>query len=167
MQTQHILHAHLHPSPLGPLILAASAKGLAGIWFDEQTHLPPWQTWPRVTTAVLMQAAQQLDEYFAGQRRSFDVPLDLSAGTTFQQTVWRALLGIGYGEHSSYGVIARMVGRPDAARAVGAAVGRNPLGIVVPCHRVLGAQGALTGYAGGLPRKTALLDLEHGTRRLC
>ena len=99
-------------------------------------------------------------EYFAGTRTAFELPLDLQGGTVFQQSVWQALLSIPRGGTTSYGVISRSIGQPAAVRAVGAAVGRNPVSIVVPCHRVLGAGGALTGYAGGLDRKTALLRLE-------
>ena len=109
----------------------------------------------------MLQAAQaQLAAYFAGTRRSFDLPLDLERGTAFQQSVWRALLQIPYGATLSYGALGAVIGKPSAVRAVGAAVGRNPVSIIVPCHRVLGAHGALTGYAGGLERKTALLQGE-------
>lgn len=168
MKTEHILHARTHNSPLGPLVLAASARGLAGVWFDGQAHLPDWHRWPQAEhSPFLRQVAQQLDEYFRGNRKRFDLPLDLSAGTPFQQSVWHGLLDIGYGAHTSYGAIGQALGKPHASRAVGAAVGRNPIGIIVPCHRVLGAAGALTGYAGGLPRKTALLELESGASRLC
>jgi len=102
----------------------------------------------------------QLAEYFSGRRQHFDLPLDLQAGTVFQQLVWRALLSIAAGATTSYGHLSAKIGKPAAVRAVGAAVGRNPISIVVPCHRVLGADGSLTGYAGGLARKTALLSLE-------
>ena len=110
--------------------------------------------------AWLRAAARQLAQYLAGTRQAFDLPLDLSGGTPFQQAVWRALLAIPSGATTSYGALARALGSPTAVRAVGAAVGRNPISIVVPCHRVLGAGGALTGYAGGLARKQALLRLE-------
>ena len=147
-------------SPLGPLTLAATARGLAGAWFDGQAHHPgeldapvdKQQRW-------LQQAARELDEYFAGQRRSFSVSLD-PQGTAFQASVWLALRRIACGQLHSYGAIAEEIGRPAAARAVGAAVGRNPISVIVPCHRVVGRNGALTGYAGGLPRKEALLVLE-------
>jgi methylated-DNA-[protein]-cysteine S-methyltransferase len=109
---------------------------------------------------VLQQAAAQLAEYFAGCRQCFELQLDLRAGTAFQQAVWQALLNLPYGHTTSYGELARRIGRPKAVRALGAAVGRNPVSIIVPCHRVMGADGSLTGYAGGLPRKTALLQLE-------
>jgi len=109
---------------------------------------------------VLVEAIGQLRAYFAGERTSFELPLDLQGGTPFQQSVWSALLGIPRGGTTSYAALAREVGKPQAARAIGAAVGRNPVSIVVPCHRVLGTGGGLTGYAGGLERKTALLQLE-------
>lgn len=150
-----------YDSPLGTMILAATSRGLAGVWFDGQRHLPDRSAWPvQPDHPVLRRAVAQLDEYFAGRRSGFDLPLDLQGGTAFQQSVWQALLSIPRGRTTSYAVLGRSVGRPGAARAVGAAVGRNPLSIVVPCHRVLGAGGALTGYAGGLDRKNALLRLE-------
>jgi methylated-DNA-[protein]-cysteine S-methyltransferase len=154
------------PSPLGPIIIAASPQGLAGLWFVEgQRHLPPELTGPTLWPSdpehpVLKQVSQQLAEYFAGQRSRFELPLDLACGTAFQQAVWQALLAIPHGNTVSYGEISTRIGNPAAVRAVGAAVGRNPVSIIVPCHRVLGADGSLTGYAGGLDRKTALLTLE-------
>ena len=152
-------------SPLGSITIAATNTGLAGLWFEDQKHLPPELTsaavWPTDPShPVLKQVSQQLTEYFAGQRVRFDVPMDLAGGTAFQQSVWQALLAIAPGETASYSDISRRIGKPAAVRAVGAAVGRNPVSIIVPCHRVLGANGALTGYAGGLARKTALLQLE-------
>ena len=149
-------------SPLGPMTLAARGDALVGLWFDGQKHQPSPQAWPHDTAhPVLRQAQAQLAEYFAGQRLVFDLPLDLGAGTQFQQTVWRGLLQIAPGTTTAYGELAKRIGKPLAVRALGAAVGRNPISIIVPCHRVLGADGALTGYAGGLDRKTALLRLEH------
>jgi len=151
-------------SPLGPVLLAASPSGLAGVWFTDQRHLPPTeliQSWREEPThRVLVAAAEQLSAYFRGARTYFELPLDLSAGTPFQQAVWQTLLQIPAGGSRSYGDLARQINKPAAVRAVGAAVGRNPISIVVPCHRVLGAGGTLTGYAGGLHRKTALLQLE-------
>ena len=148
-------------SPLGPMTLAASPKGLAGVWFDGQRHGPDRTAWRRDPSHPVLQAAiAQLADYFAGHRLNFDLPLDLKAGTAFQQQVWQALLGIAPGATTSYGALGASIGKPTAVRAVGAAVGRNPIGIVVPCHRVLGSDGSLTGYAGGLDRKTALLKLE-------
>lgn len=150
-----------YDSPLGPMVLAASPTGLAGVWFDGQRHQPAPSSWPAAPEHPVLQAAQaQLAAYFAGTRSRFDLPLDLGNGTMFQQSVWRALLQIPYGATLSYGALSAAIGKPSAVRAVGAAVGRNPVSIVVPCHRVLGASGALTGYAGGLDRKTALLQGE-------
>ncbi|MDZ7937089.1 MAG: methylated-DNA--[protein]-cysteine S-methyltransferase [Rhodoferax sp.] len=148
-------------TPLGAMTLAATNTALLGAWFEGQQHQPDVAQWPLADRhPVLAQAAAQLQQYFAGQRQQFELPLDLSAGTPFQQDIWRALLALGHGHTSSYGAIASTVQRDRAVRAVGAAVGRNPISIIVPCHRVLGANGALTGYAGGLERKTALLQLE-------
>ncbi len=107
-----------------------------------------------------MQTKAQLDGYFSGQRTTFDGALDLRAGTPFQQAVWQALRAIAPGTTTSYGALSRAIGKPRAVRAVGAAIGRNPISIIVPCHRVVGSSGALTGYAGGLQRKSALLQLE-------
>jgi methylated-DNA-[protein]-cysteine S-methyltransferase len=148
-------------SPLGRITLAATDEALVGVFFDHQAHMPDINHWPVVDKHPILQQAQaELVEYFAGQRRTFDVPLDLSSGTPFQQAVWRALLAIPCAATTSYGAISAQIGNPAAVRAVGGAVGRNPVSIIVPCHRVIGANGSLTGYAGGLPRKTALLQLE-------
>lgn len=158
--------AHCHiDTPLGPLILARSAQGLCGVWFaQEQRHGPAPGSYPRdqdrPRDPLLQRVGTQLQAYFAGQPLVVDVPLDLSAGTDFQQAVWQQLLRLPQGQLGSYGAIARAIGKPSAARAVGAAVGRNPISILVPCHRVLGSTGQLTGYAGGLWRKQALLKLE-------
>ena len=147
--------------PMGPMIVAATDRGIAGIWFEGQKHMPAHANWPADEThPLLRRAIEQLSDYFAGRRASFDLPLDLQAGTSFQQSVWRALLAIPHGATTNYGALGRLIGAPAASRAVGAAVGRNPVSIVVPCHRVLGAGGALTGYAGGIERKSALLKLE-------
>ena len=155
-------------TPLGPVRLAASPTGLSGVWFEGQRHEPTAQLHGPSAWAlgpghhpVLKEAEHQLQQYLAGERQHFDLPLDLSGGTAFQQSVWRALLQIGRGQTTSYGALGRQLGNPSAVRAVGAAVGRNPLSVVVPCHRVLGADGSLTGYAGGLDRKRALLTLEN------
>jgi methylated-DNA-[protein]-cysteine S-methyltransferase len=147
-------------SPLGTMLLARTATGLAGAWFEMQKHHPAAIDAPeRADDPLLAETARQLREYFAGTRDAFDVPLDLQ-GTDFQRAVWQALLRIAPGTTSSYGAIARELGVPSASRAVGAAVGRNPVSIIVPCHRVVGSSGALTGYAGGLDRKTSLLRIE-------
>ncbi|MBA4254289.1 MAG: cysteine methyltransferase [Polaromonas sp.] len=151
-------------TPLGDMVLAASDRGLVGAWFVGQRHAPDWVAWPSTATPedhpTLAAAARQLLEYFHQQRRTFELPLDLGHGTAFQQQVWQALLGIPAGHTATYGQLAAQLCHPTASRAVGAAVGRNPVSIVVPCHRVLGAQGRLTGYAGGLDKKVALLQLE-------
>lgn len=153
------------PSPLGEIRLVASSKGLAGLWFVRgQRHAPAEETqlsWPSVSThPLLKEAERQLVAYFSGERREFDLPLDLQQGTAFQQAVWQGLLAIEPGRTESYAALAKRLGKPGAARAVGAAVGRNPVSIVVPCHRIVGATGRLTGYSGGLDRKQALLHLE-------
>ncbi|WP_076997324.1 methylated-DNA--[protein]-cysteine S-methyltransferase [Variovorax sp. KK3] len=148
-------------SRLGDIVLAATDRGLAGAWFDQQRHWPDmagWQSDP--DHPALREAALQLADYFAGRRRHFDLPLDLSHGTAFQQAVWQALLAIPMGRTTSYGTLSSDIGSPAAVRAVGAAVGRNPISVIVPCHRVVGSNGSLTGYAGGLERKSALLTLE-------
>jgi methylated-DNA-[protein]-cysteine S-methyltransferase len=159
----------LHPSPLGDLLLLANASHVLGVWFADQSAIPRWaleaplvsQTPPPASAAALLQRlGQQLDEYFAGQRQRFDLPLDWSHGSAFQQAVWAALARLEPGLRCSYGALAAAIGRPAAARAVGGALGRNPLGIVLPCHRVLGHAGRLTGYTGGLERKQQLLALE-------
>ena len=150
--------------PLGAMTLAATPRGLSGVWFDGQRHGPDTSRWRRDPDhPVLRQATEQLTQYFAGHRQNFELPLDLSMGTPFQQQVWLALLGIQPGATTSYGSLSAAIGKPAAVRALGAAVGRNPVSVVVPCHRVLGTDGSLTGYAGGLERKTALLSLEGAT----
>jgi methylated-DNA-[protein]-cysteine S-methyltransferase len=147
-------------TPLGDVLLARTDGGLAGAWFTGQNAHPITITAPRRDDDPLLRAAaSQLGEYFAGQRQEFDLALDMR-GTEFQRQVWRALLGIARGQTASYGDIARQIGSPSAVRAVGGAVGRNPLSVIVPCHRVVGSDGSLTGYAGGLERKRALLHLE-------
>jgi methylated-DNA-[protein]-cysteine S-methyltransferase len=152
------------PSPLGTIVIAATDTALVGLWFDGQRHQPDPSAWPLVQQHPVLDAAmEQLQQYFAGERQQFDLPLDLSTGTAFQQQVWAQLQAIANGDTVSYGQLSQQIGNPKAVRAVGAAVGRNPISIVVPCHRVLGADGALTGYAGGLDRKTALLQLESRT----
>lgn len=158
---------HTLDTPLGPMLLCARDTGLRGAWFLGQRHFPDLQvpfaaavTDARPSHPVLAQACSQLTEYFSGQRQTFTLDLDMSAGTPFQQQVWHALMSIAWGQTSHYGALAQQLGRPQAARAIGMAVGRNPLSIIVPCHRVLGADGSLTGYAGGLDRKQDLLQRE-------
>jgi methylated-DNA-[protein]-cysteine S-methyltransferase len=149
------------PSPVGTLSLVATDRGLAAILWEKddpaRVRLGPLEDAPE--HPVLVQAARELDEYFAGTRTAFSVPLDM-IGTDFQKQVWQALLTIPFGETRSYLQIATLLGKPKATRAVGAANGRNPLSIVAPCHRVIGANGALTGFAGGLEAKAWLLELE-------
>jgi methylated-DNA-[protein]-cysteine S-methyltransferase len=148
-------------TPLGSMTLAAHDTALVWAGFDGQKHAPDTGAWPQSDShPVLRLACEQLQDYFASGRRSFDVPLDLSGGTAFQHSVWLSLLDIAPGTTCSYGTISQRIGKPKAVRAVGAAIGRNPLSILVPCHRVVGANGALTGYAGGIDRKIALLQLE-------
>lgn len=143
------------------MTLAAHGHTLVGAWFDGQKHMPDTTDWPTDTThPVLLAAAAQLAEYFSGERRTFDIPLRLDSGTPFQQTVWGALLQIPSASTWSYGMMSAHLGQPRAVRAVAGAIGHNPISIIVPCHRVIGSNGALTGYAGGLNRKAALLQLE-------
>ncbi|MDQ6627869.1 MAG: methylated-DNA--[protein]-cysteine S-methyltransferase [Pseudomonadota bacterium] len=158
--TRHCTAQMRIASPLGLLLLARTDNGLAGAWFVDQKHHPqPIDAAELGDDALLCRAADQLHAYFAGDAAGFDVPLDLH-GTVFQRAVWSELLRLERGTTCSYGEIARRLGTPAAGRAVGAAVGRNPVSIIVPCHRVIGSTGALTGYAGGLDRKTALLRIE-------
>lgn len=150
-----------YQSPLGTMHLLANAQALLGVWFEGQDHFPALDAFAKATTHALhARAHAQLQEYFSQQRTSFSLPLDYSVGTDFQQAVWRQLTAIAPGQTRSYAAIAQAIGQPAAVRAVGGAIGRNPLSIVVPCHRVIGSKGELTGYAGGLPRKIALLQLE-------
>lgn len=161
------VQTHL-PSPLGLLRLSATPRGLSGLWFAQQhRHAPAAMAWPEVTAQawpVFQQAERFVHDYFnwtPGQAPArFAGALDLSAGTAFQQAVWQALLRIAPGQVQSYAQLAASIGHPQATRAVGAAIGRNPVSLIVPCHRVLGATGRLTGYAGGLDRKAALLRQE-------
>ena len=147
-------------SPVGPLTLAGEGRRLMHLLMVDQTHEPSQQGWVRDDDAFLG-AVEQLGEYFDGERREFDIELDL-VGTAFQRRVWEALLTIPYGETRSYGEIAELISSPGAFRAVGLANGRNPIAIIVPCHRVIGANGSLTGYGGGLERKQVLLEHERG-----
>lgn len=150
------------PSPVGDLTLIASDRGLRAILWpgDKPGRVRFDETLAEdASNPYLRKASDQLDEYFSGRRRRFDLPLDL-VGTDFQVAVWTALSDIPYGETTSYGELADQLGRPQAARAIGAAVGRNPVSVVVPCHRVVGKDGSLTGFAGGLDAKVRLLELE-------
>ncbi|UNT00191.1 methylated-DNA--[protein]-cysteine S-methyltransferase [Streptomyces tubbatahanensis] len=148
-------------SPLGPLTLVATEGTLSGIYMDPHRHRPAPETFGDSDASAFGAATEQLGEYFAQERTAFSLPL-APEGTGFQRTVWAALEEIPYGETLSYGQLAERIGRPGAARAVGLANGRNPISIVVPCHRVIGSTGQLTGYGGGLERKRHLLDFERG-----
>ncbi|MEU4134119.1 methylated-DNA--[protein]-cysteine S-methyltransferase [Streptomyces wuyuanensis] len=148
-------------SPYGPLTLVATDSLLSGLYMSEQRHRPGEETFGDPDPRPFREVIRQLDAYFAGELREFDLPLHL-AGTPFQRTVWAQLLLIPYGETRTYGELAGALGNPGASRAVGLANGRNPVGIIVPCHRVIGASGSLTGYGGGLDRKQRLLAFERG-----
>ena len=154
------LHFRTVDSPVGPLTIAGKDHHLRYLLMVDQTYVPSHSGWARDDDAF-SDAVEQLEAYFAGERQEFDLELDL-VGTTFQRRVWEALLTIPYGETRSYGQIATQIGSPGAFRAVGLANGHNPIGIIVPCHRVIGANGSLTGYGGGLERKRILLELERG-----
>ena len=149
------IHYSRIESPVGPLLLAVSERGLVALRFGRGKIGESWVESPERTAAC----ARQLEEYFAGKRRAFDIPLDLR-GTEFQKRCWQELLKIPYGETRSYADIARAIGNPPAVRAVGLANGQNPIAIIVPCHRVIGSDGSLTGYGGGLEVKRRLLELE-------
>jgi methylated-DNA-[protein]-cysteine S-methyltransferase len=153
-----------HASPLGSLTLASDGAALRGLYFEQHKPGGPPQDAELGSDEVITQTRRGLDAYFAGKARAFDLPLAFS-GTSFQMEVWRALLAIPFGETVSYGALAKRIGEPAAVRALGAAVGRNPISIIAPCHRVVGADGSLTGYAGGVERKRALLAFERGEAR--
>lgn len=146
-------------SPVGPLTLVDDDGALAGLYMADQRHLPDPASFGPRDDGAQPALREQLTAYFAGELREFDVPLAV-AGTPFQQAVWSALREVPYGTTCTYGDLAAAIGRPTAVRAVGAANGRNPVCIVVPCHRVVGSGGSLTGYAGGVERKQLLLALE-------
>ncbi|HTA15108.1 MAG TPA: methylated-DNA--[protein]-cysteine S-methyltransferase [Solirubrobacteraceae bacterium] len=146
-------------SPIGSLTLTAIDGELTGVHMSEQRHIPQIPAAYRRDDAGLAHVVEQLDAYFAGELLSFDLPMRMH-GTEFQRRVWASLCEIPYGETISYGELARRVGNPKASRAVGLANGRNPVAIIVPCHRVIGADGSLTGYGGGLERKVWLLEHE-------
>ena len=159
---RNIVYFDRVPTPLGGMVLASDGDALSGAWFDGQRYQPQigpvWQRRPDLP--LLRRAAAELAEYFSGERIAFDVPL-APVGTPFQRDVWRAIASVPYGATIAYRDLAARAGRPESIRAAGTATGRNPLSIIVPCHRIVGADGALTGYAGGLARKRALLALEH------
>jgi methylated-DNA-[protein]-cysteine S-methyltransferase len=153
-----MIHYRTVDSPIGPLALAGRDRALTNLRMLNQTYEPDRSDWVRDDRAF-PDAVDQLEEYFAGRRTDFDLELNL-VGSEFQRRVWQALLTIPYGETRSYGEIAEQIGAAGAARAVGLANGHNPIAIIVPCHRVIGANGSLTGYGGGLHRKRSLLEME-------
>ncbi|WP_435283949.1 methylated-DNA--[protein]-cysteine S-methyltransferase [Streptomyces koelreuteriae] len=154
-------HHTLTDSPYGPLTLVADDGVLCGLYMTDQRHRPPEETFGTRDDTLFTEAEEQLQAYFAGDLKDFTVELRLT-GTPFQRTVWEQLSRIPYGETRTYGQLAATLGTPTASRAVGLANGRNPIGIIVPCHRVVGANGSLTGYGGGLDRKRRLLEFESG-----
>lgn len=155
-----------YDSPQGRMLLVAEGEALCGAYFTDQKHFrEPGAGWRRDPDAApLRQAKRELAEYFDGRRTAFEVPL-APEGTPFQRAVWKAIAGVRFGATLSYAELARRAGRAGSARAAGAATGRNPIGVIVPCHRIVGADGSLTGYAGGLGRKRALLALEAASAR--
>ena len=152
------------PSPIGTLELRGTETALTGVFMEGHRHETPRPDGAVRDAEPLREARRQLEEYFAGGRREFSLALE-PAGTDFQRRVWQGLRAIPYGATMSYGELARRIGNPRAVRAVGLANGANPISIIVPCHRVIGADGSLTGYGGGLERKRFLLALERGSRR--
>ena len=147
-------------SPVGRLRLIASDRVLVGVWFEHGRDAARGEgSFTRASNAVIERTRMQLDEYFAGTRREFDLPLD-PRGTDFQRRVWQRLTRIAFGDTTTYGALAAELGNPKGSRAVGLANGSNPIPIVIPCHRVIGANGSLTGFGGGLPIKAKLLELE-------
>jgi len=151
--------SNVYESPIGKLTLASNGEAITQVEFEGSRH--PLPEHPRGDDKVLKQARKELDAYFAGKLKTFTVPV-APAGTEFQKKAWKALQKIPYGATRSYGQQARAIGAPQASRAVGAANGRNPIPVIIPCHRVIGANGSLTGFGGGMERKKFLLDLEQG-----
>jgi methylated-DNA-[protein]-cysteine S-methyltransferase len=158
VQGDRVIHYRTIDSPIGPLALAGRGRVLTNLRMLDQTYEPDRSDWVSDDRAF-PDAVDQLEDYFTGKRIDFDLELNL-AGSEFQRRVWQALLTIPYGETRSYGEIAEQIGASGAARAVGLANGHNPIAIIVPCHRVIGANGSLTGYGGGLDRKRSLLEME-------
>jgi len=156
-----------YESPMGKMLIVAADEGLRGLYFIDQKYYREVQSeWTRAPKhPVVRQTAREMQEYFAGKRRQFDIPL-APEGTPFQASIWKAISSVKYGDSITYSELARRAGHPDAIRAAGTATGRNPITIIVPCHRIVGSDGSLTGYAGGLDRKRALQELESGTRPL-
>ncbi|MFJ4973965.1 methylated-DNA--[protein]-cysteine S-methyltransferase [Streptomyces coeruleorubidus] len=155
-------HHTVTDSPYGPLTLVADDGVLCGLYMTDQRHRPPEETFGTRDDTLFAQTEEQLKAYFTGELKEFTVELRLT-GTPFQRRVWDQLRRIPYGETRTYGGLADALGTPAASRAVGLANGRNPIGVIVPCHRVIGANGSLTGYGGGLERKQRLLDFERGS----
>ena len=153
------VHYRTTPSPIGQLTLAGIGSTLTHLLMSDQAHSPDRAGWEPAGPDAFPDVVAQLEAYFAGELTAFDVDLELT-GTEFQRRVWAALQTIPYGETRSYGQIAEQIDSPAACRAVGMANGRNPIGIIVPCHRVIGSSGGLTGYGGGIERKRTLLELE-------
>lgn len=153
----------IHDTPVGPLTLMSDGAALTRCAFEKPRHR--FAEAPRGEDAIIAAARRELDAYFAGKLRAFGLPL-APQGTPFQQRVWAALLNIPYGVTRSYAQQAAAIGSPKASRAVGLANGRNPIAIIIPCHRVIGANGSLTGYGGGMARKRLLLDLEQSAPQL-
>jgi methylated-DNA-[protein]-cysteine S-methyltransferase len=156
-----------YESPMGKMLIVATDDGLNGLYFIDQKYYRAVEAgWTRDGKhPVVRQTAREMQEYFAGKRKEFDIPL-APAGTPFQAQVWKAISSVPYGTNITYSELARRAGHPDAIRAAGTATGRNPITIIVPCHRIVGSDGSLTGYAGGLDRKRALQELESGARSL-
>ncbi|MDB5810878.1 MAG: cysteine methyltransferase [Betaproteobacteria bacterium] len=158
-----VMHYDFFQSPHGQMLLVANDIGLSGVYFEGQKYFPQIDPeWRHETDhAPLQRAQRELIEYFHGERKQFETAL-APEGTSFQQSIWKAISTVAFGETITYSELARRAGYPGNARAAGSATGRNPLTIIVPCHRIVGADGSLTGYAGGLDRKRALLSLESG-----
>jgi methylated-DNA-[protein]-cysteine S-methyltransferase len=156
-----------YESPMGRMLIVATDDGLNGLYFVDQKYYREVEAdWTQAPNhPVVRQTAREMQEYFAGKRKEFEVGL-APEGTTFQSQVWKAISSVKYGTNITYSELARRAGHPDAIRAAGTATGRNPITIIVPCHRIVGSDGSLTGYAGGLDRKRALQELESGTRSL-
>src|SRR5215472_479391 len=156
-----------YESPVGRMLIVATDQGLGGLYFvDQKYYREVGRDWlRRIHHKIVQQTARELTEYFAGTRTEFEVPL-AAEGTPFQTSIWRAISSVKYGHSITYSELARRAGHPEAVRAAGTATGRNPITIIVPCHRIVGSDGSLTGYAGGLDRKRALRELEGGARSL-
>lgn len=154
-----IIHCIEIATPLGSLFATANGDAVTGLWFEGQKYFPANLPAPTSPSAVLAQLQKEIEEYFAGERTTFSAAV-LPQGTAFQQQVWQALLSIPSGKTLTYREVAALLGKPSATRAVASAIGRNPISVVIPCHRVVGSNGSLTGYAGGIERKAALLKLE-------